>query len=337
MLATYKQIGISGAIEENNISFVDKAQIPREPTVPQPIRNIALSGALGLAIGAALALLLERFDLSMKLPDDVEKYLQLPVLGVVPILKQKVSPARALEDPRSALSEAYYSVRAALQLSTADGVPSTLLITSSVMGEGKSTSALAVASGFGRVGLRVLLIDADMRAPSLYRTLLRNNDVGLSNRLAGGANSDAAIQPTTYANVWLLAAGPPPPNPSELLAGGRMRELLVAETRRFDLIIIDSPPVMGLADTPQLASMVKGVIMVVEAAATRRDTAKMAVKRLQSSHGHILGVLFMKFDAKKASHGYGYGYGYGADPVGEPSAPDRPARPFTLFGGRRGH
>jgi succinoglycan biosynthesis transport protein ExoP len=339
MLSSYKQIGISGAIEENNISFVDKAQIPRGPIVPQPVRNLALSGAVGLAIGAALAFLLEQFDLSMKSPEDVEKSLQLPVLGVVPILKQKLLPARALEDPRSALSEAYYSVRAALQLSTADGVPATLLITSSVMGEGKSTSALAIASGFGRVGLRVLLIDADMRAPSLYRTLLCNNDIGLSNRLAGGANSDTAIQPTAYANVWLLAAGPPPPNPSELLAGGRMRELLAAESRRFDLLIIDSPPVMGLADTPQLASMVKGVIMVVEAAATRRDTAKTAVKRLQSSHGHILGALVMKFDAKKTGYSYGYGqdygYNYGTETAGKPRAVGRSAKPFTLFGARR--
>jgi capsular exopolysaccharide synthesis family protein len=340
MLASYKQIGISGAVEENNISFVDKAQAPREPVVPQPVRNIALFGALGLAIGAALAFLMEQFDLSMKSPEDIEKNLQLPVLGIVPMLKPSLPPARALENPKSSLSEAYYSLRAALQLSTTDGVPSTLLITSSVTGEGKSTSALAIATGFGRLGLRVLLIDADMRAPSLYRTLACANDVGLSNVLAGGVDADAAIQPTSHASVWLRAAGPPPPNPSELLAGGKMRELLAAQSRCFDLIVIDSPPVMGLADTPQLAAMVKGVIMVVEAAATRRDTVRMAVKRLQASHARILGVLFMKFDAKNAAYGYGYGYGYGyADAYGDADAKrrgaGRPFTPFALFGGRR--
>jgi succinoglycan biosynthesis transport protein ExoP len=341
MLATYKQIGISGAVEDNNISFVDKAQIPREPLVPQPIRNLVVFGALGLAIGVALAFLLEQLDLSMKSTEDIEKNLHMPVLGVVPMLKQKLLPARALEDPRSPLSEAYYSLRAALQLSTSEGVPSTLLITSSVMGEGKSTSALAIATGFGRLGQRVLLIDADMRAPSLHRTLLRDNQQGLSNTLAGAISADEAIQLTSYVNVWLLAAGPAPPNPSELLAGRKMRELLAAQSRCFDLIIIDSPPVMGLADTPQLAAMVKGVIVVVEAGATRRDTAKMAVKRLQAAHAHILGVLFMKFDSKKAVYGYGYGYGdvytYGVDPDAKSAKAGRLFRPFAMFGGGRAH
>jgi capsular exopolysaccharide synthesis family protein len=311
MLASYKQIGVSGAIEENNISFVDRAQPPHYPIKPQPLNNLFTFGAVGLVLGIGLAFLLEQFDLSLKVPEDVERELGIPVLATIPVLGSNTSAVKALENPKSQLSEGYYSARAALELSTEDGVPRNLLVTSSMKGEGKSTSALALAAGFGRLGMRVLLIDADMRNPSQHRMLARDNSVGLSNLLAGGSDVSPAFQPTGYANLTFLAAGRPPPNPSELLAGGKMLQLLTAAREHFDLVVIDAPPVMGLADAPQLANITAGVLMVVEANSTKRDIAKGAVRRLHATHAHLLGALFTKFDIKKAGYAYGYAYSYG--------------------------
>ncbi len=311
MLASYKQIGISDAIEDNNISFVDKATTPHWPIKPQPMQNLFVFASIGLGLGIALAFLLEQFDLSLKVPEDVERELGLPVLASIPILNSNVSAVRALENPKSQLSEGYYSARAALELSTEDGVPANLLVTSSMKGEGKSTSALALAAGFGRLGMRVLLIDADMRNPSQHRLLARDNSVGLSSLLAGGTELSPAFQPTGYANLTFLAAGRPPPNPSELLAGGKMLQLLTLAREHFDLVVIDAPPVMGLADAPQLANIAAGVLLVVEANATKRDIAKATVRRLKATHAHMLGVLFTKFDIRKAGYAYGYAYSYG--------------------------
>jgi capsular exopolysaccharide synthesis family protein len=311
LLSSYKQIGIEDAIQDNNISIVDKALQPHAPIKPQPIRNLAIFGSLGVALGVMLAFLLEQFDLSIKVPEDVEKELGIPVLATIPVLSGGASAVKALEDPKSQLSEGYYSARAALQLSTPEGVPSTLLVTSSMMGEGKSTSALALASGFGRLGKRVLLVDADMRNPVQHRLLGRDNAVGLSNLLAGGQDVRPALQPTGYLNVSLLAAGRPPPNPSELLAGGKMTSFLEAAREHFDLVVVDAPPVMGLADSPQIATVVSGVLMVVQAGGPKRDIAKAAVRRLRAANGHIVGALFTKFDIRKAGAAYGHAYSYG--------------------------
>jgi capsular exopolysaccharide synthesis family protein len=311
MLASYKQIGISDAIQDNNISFVDKAQTPHSPIEPQPMHNLVLFGSVGLGLGVLLAFLLEQFDLSIKVPEDAERELGVPVLATIPVLTANTSAAKALENPKSQLSEGYYSARAALQLSTPEGVPATLLVTSSMMGEGKSTSALALASGFGRLGMRVLLIDADMRNPVQHRLLGRDNAAGLSNLLAGGHDARPAFQPTSYPNLTFLSAGRPPPNPSELLAGDKMLAFLDYAREHFDLIVIDAPPVMGLADSPQLANIAHGVLMVVEANATKRDIAKGAIRRLRATNGRIVGVLFTKFDIRKAGYAYGYAYSYG--------------------------
>jgi succinoglycan biosynthesis transport protein ExoP len=320
MLATYKEIGIAGAVGENNISIVDPAKTPDGAVKPQPARNLALFGMLGLAAGAAFAFMRDRLDTSIKVPEDIERRLGLPILGTIPVAAKEVAPAKALEDAKSAVSEAYYSVRTALQFSTEDGVPASLLVTSSRPAEGKSTSSLAIASGFARLGHRVLLVDGDMRDPSLHRVLGRDNGVGLSNLLAGGDEIHPGVQPTNYRNLSFLSSGPLPPNPAELLGGGKMRAFVRAATNQYDLVVIDGPPVMGLADAPQLASHVAGVVMVVESGGTNNALARAAVKRLQTARGmRLVGAILTKFDLKKAGYAYGhaygsgYGYGYGYD------------------------
>lgn len=344
MLATYKEIGIAGAVGENNVSIVDPAKAPDQAVKPQPMRNLALFGMLGLAAGATFAFMRDRLDTSIKVPEDIEHKLHLPILGTIPVAANDLAPSRALEDAKSAISEAYYSVRTSLQFSTEDGAPASILVTSSRPAEGKSTTSLAIASGFARLGHRVLLIDGDMRDPSLHRVLGRDNGVGLSNLLAGGDEVHPAVQPTSYRNMTFLSSGPLPPNPAELLGGGKMRAFLRAVTEQYDLVVIDGPPVMGLADAPQLASQTAGVVMVVEAGGTKDALARAAVKRLYAARGaRLIGAILTKFDLKKAgyvyghAYGSGYGYGYGYDYGQRPAPVVRRSRllsPAAWLGGR---
>lgn len=341
LLQRYKEIGVAGGIGTNNVAVVDRATPPGGAIKPQPMKNLVMFCAAGLLAGALLAFLLEQFDLSIKTPDEIEKVLNLPLLGAIPVSARDVSSYRAIGDPKSVLSEAYYSVRTSLKFSTPDGAPHVLLITSAGPGEGKTTSALAVATTFARIGMRVLLIDGDLRDPSLHKILARDNGVGLSNLLAGGPELTPALQPTDQLNLTFLACGPLPPNPSELLGSEKMRAFLDAARDHFDLVVIDGPPVLGLADAPLLSSMVNGTAFVVEAGRTKREVAKAAIKRLRLVDSHLVGVVLTKFDMKKAgyryghAYGYGYGYGYGFDYGSTPqpgAARVRLSKAVRLFG-----
>lgn len=345
LLQRYKEIGVAGAIDSNNISIVDTAKVPGLPFKPIISRNLGFFGIAGLALGFLLAFLLERFDVSIKVPEDVERKLGMALLGTIPKNPRDVPTAGALTDPRSVLSEAYYSVRTALQFSTQDGVPSTLLVTSARPSEGKTTTSLALARSFARLGMRVLLVDADMRDPSLHRLLARDNGVGLSNILSGGLGHGPALQPTDQENLTFLACGPRPPNPGELLSGDKLRAFLTWAKEKFDLVVLDGPPVLGLTDAPLLADAAAGTVMVIEAGVTKRELARMALHRLRMVRSHLVGVILTKFDIRKAGYSYGYmyghgtGYGYGYD-YGSKAPPTRrlldlPAR-FSSMGRRFG-
>ncbi|MGE5501455.1 MAG: CpsD/CapB family tyrosine-protein kinase, partial [Ignavibacteriales bacterium] len=210
-----------------------------------------------------------------------------------------------------AISEAYHSVRTALQFSTPAGTPDVLLITSTRPAEGKSTTSRSVASDFARLGMRVLLIDADLRNPSLHRLVGAENSAGLSNLLAGIGDLQTVVQTTSLPGLSFMACGPLPPSPAELLAGPRLRSLLAQARDQFDLVVLDGPPVMGLADAPILANVATGVLLVIEAAGTRRGQATSALRRLnQGGPGKVVGAILTKFNAKQASYGYGYSYAY---------------------------
>ncbi len=316
LLQRYKEIGIAGGITNNNMSIVDRAAIPDTPYKPNLRNNLILAIFFGLALGVALAVLFEFIDDTLKTPEDVEKLLRLAVLGVIPRLKD-TTPNEAIKDPRSAFAEAYRSVRTALQFSTDAGVPRTLLITSATPAEGKSTSALALARNFAQLGKRVLLIDADLRNPSLHRTLDLENTSGLSNVLSGAANPQEVIHNLPESNLNVMTTGPLPPNPAELLAGGKMLSLLTVAMAKYDQVIIDGPPTMGIADAVILAHIVAGTLLIVDSASTRRDVARGAVKRLTAARARMVGALLTKYDARISGYYYGYGdhdyHAYGGD------------------------
>ena len=219
-------------------------------------------------------------------------------------------------EPASAFSEAYRSVRTALQFSTNNGVPRCLLVTSATPAEGKSTTALTLAQNFAQLGKRVLLIDADLRNPSLHRLMGADNANGLSNYLAGAAKAMDVIVAAETPNLSFMPTGPLPPNPAELLMGSKMLSLVRVACDKYDQVIIDGPPVMGLADAPILANMASGTLLVVEAGSTRVGVARNALKRLHAARAHVIGALLTKFSSKHASSTYGYGaynyYSYGA-------------------------
>jgi len=257
-----------------------------------------------------LAFLLEYLDDSIKSPEDVEKALGLPVVGVIPLLRN-TTPEQALAESRSAFAEAYRSVRTALQFSTEQGVPKSLLVTSSVPTEGKSTTASALARNFAQLGQRVLLIDADLRNPSLHKLLGADNGVGLSSYLAGAAKASEIVRShPELPQLHIITSGPLPPNPAELLAGPRLLSFLGMAAERYDQIILDGPPIMGLADAPIVASMAAGTLLVIEAGSTRTGQAKDAAKRLLASRARVIGTLLTKHRDRHARYGGYGGYGY---------------------------
>ena len=310
LLQRYKEIGVAGGIGTNNISFVDKAQMPGAPASPNVNRNLLMGLLAGLALGFMIAFGLDFLDETFKVPEDIEKEVGLPVVGIVPLPKDGVSIDVALQDQRSSVSEAYRSLRTSLQFSTPQGLPSSILVTSSMPSEGKSTSAVGIADALGKIGLKVLLIDADLRKSSLHKRLDLRNERGLTNYLIGGIDAADTLQVTRMANVFAITSGPLPPNPAELLSGTRMADLVTAARDAYDIVIVDGPPIIGLADAPLLAGATQVTLLLVSANSTRKSSLRVAVKRMQAVRTNIVGTVLNKFDRREAGYGYGYGYGY---------------------------
>jgi succinoglycan biosynthesis transport protein ExoP len=317
LLQRYKEIGVAAGagVGSNNISVVDRAIAPTGRFKPNLPLNLAIGVMLGLMLGVLLAFVLEFLDDTLKSPEDIEQHLRLAVLGIVPHLK-KQSVQDAAGDPRSAFSEAYRSVRTALQFSTDNGVPKVLLVTSPSPSEGKSTSALTLARNFAQLGKKVLLIEADLRNPSLHRAVGVRSETGLSSLLAGAATANQVVMDTDDERLKVILAGPLPPNPAELLSGSRLLSMLTVAAEHYDQVIVDGPPVLGIADAPLLANVVSGTLLVVQAGQTRIKTAQAALKRLAVARAHVIGGLMTHYDAKVAGYGYDYAnyYAYGTQP-----------------------
>lgn len=317
LLQRYNQVSAASDVRPNNISIVDRASVPAGPFSPRPIRNIALGLMLGLMLGVGIALLIEFLDDTLKTPEDIEQQLKLPVLGIIPKLGAKQTLRAVSADPRSTFSEAYRSVRTALQFSTDRGTPRIILVTSAMPAEGKTTTAHTLARNFTQMGRKVLLVEADLRNPSLHKiTTGPRGEKGTSNLLTGSATLQETIVPGGDNEPDLIFAGPLPPNPAELLAGLRLRVLLDVALKNYDQIIVDGPPVMGISDSPLLSNAVDSTLFVVQSGRTRIRDAQGAVKRLLTARTRLLGVVLTKYDAKIAGYGYQYQgyYAYGGAP-----------------------
>jgi capsular exopolysaccharide synthesis family protein len=293
----------------NNISIVDPPLVPNRPSSPRLLINLILALIAGTAVGLGLALALEQIDDAVSDPSEVNDLFNLPSLGAIPNLKD--DPRAGLEDRKSDVSEAYLAVQANLAFSTDHGMPKAIAVTSTGPGEGKSITAYALALSLARTGRKTLLIDADMRSPSVHHLAGVANEKGLSNYLSGDNDLDSAIHQTSEKGVFVMTSGPQPPSAAELLAGNRLEALIKQLSGTFEAIVVDAPPVMGLADAPRIASQVEGVVFVVQANATRARSARFSIGRLASSQARILGVVLSRFEARRAYYGHGYAYGYG--------------------------
>ncbi len=311
LLQRYKEIGVAGGVGVNNVAIVDKAQVPGSAYSPSMTRNLAIALMIGALFGIAGAFAREQFDDTFKSPEDIEENLGLPLLGMIPKTASPEDHVEQMTDPRSALAEAYRSLRTALQFSTTTGVPKTLLVTSSRASEGKSTTASTLAKNFAALGMKVLIIDADLRKPSLHTIFKKDSSQGLSNCLISNTVPPELFQKTDVAGLTYLASGPLPPNPAELIASAKMLSLLTVAAETYDLVVIDGPPVSGLADSPLLASLADGTLLVVDPSTARRGMVKAALKRLAFARAQMVGVVVNKVDMNASGYGYGYGYGYG--------------------------
>jgi polysaccharide biosynthesis transport protein len=311
LLQRYKEIGVAGGIGTSPVSIVDRADPPGSPYKPNLLMNMILGLGAGLLAGMGAALGLEFLNDTIKTREDVRTKLRIPCLGAVPKTSAKDAFIEDLKNPASVVSEAYSAVVAALRFSTETGMPKTLLVTSTQPGEGKSSTALALAQNFARREKSVLLIDCDLRKPA-FKTA--SDKVGLTKLLTNEEHLDAHVVETQHEKLWLLPAGPVPPNPADLLSTSRIRTILGEAAERFDLVIIDGPPTLGLADAPLLAAAAGNVLFVVESGKTRTRAAIEALNRIEATGAHILGAALTKSTDSLGGYGYkryGYGYGYG--------------------------
>lgn len=310
LLQRFKEIGVAGGVGVNNVTIVDPADVPQRPSSPRLAVNLLISLLAGIILGAALALALEQIDEAIADPGEVEKRLGLPLLGSVPKVG-KGTPKDALLDRKSEMFDAYLAVQTNLGFTTEHGVPRSFSITSTRPAEGKSTTALALATTLARAQRRVILIDGDMRSPSIHQLGNVDHDNGLSNFLTGHDRIEDLTFSMADLGFTAMTAGPIPPNAAELLTGNRLSILIDRLLETYDHVIIDSPPVMGLADAPLIAARVEGVIYAVESHGIRSTMVRTALARLASANARVLGGVLTKFDVEKSNYDYDYDYGYG--------------------------
>jgi polysaccharide biosynthesis transport protein len=315
LLQRYKEIGVAGTIGANNIAIVEPAQVPTSPSSPNLLLNILLSVLAGVLLALAITVALEQIDEGIRVPGQVQTRLKLPLLGTTPDVSDDVQTE--LADSKSFLYEAYFSVRSNLAFTTNHGFPKSLAVTSTRPGEGKSSTAFALAMILGRLGKRVVLLDADMRSPSVHQVAGTDvNRTGLSNYLAGDDDWQAMIQKSEYPSLSLISAGPVPPSAAELLSGDRLVRLIGELSASYDHIVVDSPPILGLSDAPIISRAVEGCVLVVEAEGAAVRGIRASIERLQMVNAHVFGVILTKLDQKSDGYGYGYGYGYGGQRYG---------------------
>ncbi|CAA6819684.1 MAG: Capsular exopolysaccharide family [uncultured Thiotrichaceae bacterium] len=295
LLQRLKEINVAGSVATNNLRVVDKAQPPLDKHKPNMMTNMAFASLLGLLLGIAVAFLRDFMDDSVKDINELERQTQLPILGIIPAVREK-DPRKmaqlALTEPRSTVAESFRTLRTTLRfkLREANG-DNTLFITSSRANEGKTTVSINLASTYAHAGNKVLLIDADLRNPSLHKVMGTTEENGLTSYLTGESTLDKLAQTSNVQNLDIIPAGKTSHDPAELLSNRRMQDLLQIATENYDMVIIDGPPILGLADAMILSSMTTLTVLAVDSGNTRTTTVTNALKRLRQSGLTVSGIL----------------------------------------------
>ncbi len=308
-----------GVRPDARVVVEQRATVPEAPVVPKTSQNVTYGLAVGLLFGIGLVIVRDRLDNTTKSAASLEEITGVGVVGVIPRddnVKNEVGIS--FESGHSAIAEAFRKLRTNLQFLAVDNPPRQIVITSAVPGEGKSTTAVNLALALAEADNNVVLVDGDLRRPSLGKYLNLIGEVGFSTVLSGAATLSEVLQVTKYSNLTVLTSGPTPPNPSELL-GSRMAKNALNELRaRFDYVIIDSAPLLAVTDGAILATQADGALIIHRFGKTKREELRHAVGTLNDVGATVLGALLTMAPARgRSAYGYGYGYGYyGSDSNG---------------------
>jgi len=321
LIRRLKETTLSEEMRTGNIRVIDRAQIHAYPVnifTRQKVRNAMV---LGLILGIGLAFLLEFLDNTIKIPEEIKKYFDIPYLGPVPIYEPEETAENeyqeliTLHSPKSTASESFRGLRTNIIFSSADADPQVLLITSAGPSEGKTSCAANLAVTMAQAGSRTIVIDCDMRRPRLHTVFSAERETGISTLLVGASEMGDSIIRTRVENLDIMPSGPIPPNPSEILGSNKMQAIIDDLRKTYKRIIIDTPPITAVTDAAVLSRIVDGVIMVIRAADTPRQIVENGVAKLKGVNAHILGAVLNVVDTGKDSYYYyhHYYYYYGED------------------------
>jgi len=332
----YQLARISESVDGGRVQPIDEATLPTFAVSPNRKRAITYSALLGLLLGFVVAFALDRLDDSVKSPDELRDQMELPMLGLIPAIRADRSGRRAADatsgrlithvDPRSPVTEAYRSLRTNLAFARAQQSPQAIVIASPGPADGKSTTAANLAITFAQQGQRTLLIDADLRRAVLDKAFGVDRSPGLTEIIVGETPLADAIHTTEIPNLSILASGRFPPNPAELLGSSRMQEILRDAKSTFDVVLLDSPPLLAVTDAAVLSTMVDGVVLVIRTQRTKRDAVRRAIGHVRSVRGRLLGAVLNDVDMRSGAYYGSYGHYYYSYYGGERRVEPRDAR-----------
>jgi polysaccharide biosynthesis transport protein len=332
VLGRSKETDLTSMLKTNNVRRLDPALVPKRPVRPRVQLNLGLAAAFGLALGIGLAFLLDLMDRTVKSQDDVETIVGLPFLGMIPSMEQQEHKPRrrgqppelesvrtrdmyVLSHPRSPVAECHRSLRTNITFMSPEKPMRRLLVTSAGPREGKTTTAVGLGITMAQSGGRVVLVDTDMRRPRLHQALGVSNERGVTSLVVGECALADAIKGTDVPQLDVIPCGPVPPNPTELLHTERFKELLTRLSESYNLVILDSPPVIAVTDAMVLSTQVDGVVLVAKAGRTTKDMLSHTKRHLTGINANILGVVLNDVDVRRRQYGYydyrDYGGRYG--------------------------
>lgn len=309
LLERYNQLSSAANVESSGVTKLDRAQVPSAPSSPNLLRNLLIALVVGLGLGLVLAILREALDDRLRSPEDVERKLGMPILGLTP--DTPVDEIREREgDAYGALMEAYSSIRAVLDTALPRD-HNVIQVASCQPGEGKTLTAIALAQKSALIGRKVLLIDADLRRPTISHAFgMKRPDKGVAEVLQGHAELKDALIDVGTPNLSVLPVGTIPPNPVELLSSGAVENFIARHRDEFDMIVFDSSPVIGLADSLRLSNAVDATIFIAEANKAHYGQIKASMRQLRSAGANLIGVVLTKYKARDAGQTYDYQYNY---------------------------
>ena len=309
LLSRFNQINSAANVQTGAIMQLDTAKVPGAPYAPDLMRNMVIALVLGFGIAGGLAVLRETFDDRIRSLDEIEEKIGLPLLGQTPYVDERDIEAMG-NTPFSALMEAYASIRSTIDFSL-PRQHNVIQLTSSQASEGKSTTAVILAELFASIGRKTLLIDADLRRPSVAKLLeIEEPKAGLMEVLLDQADLKSAVIGGVHENLDILPVSAIPSNPTEIFASAHLRDFIESVRQEYSLVLFDSSPILGLADAPMLARLVDGTIFVMEANKVHFRQVRSAIKRLRGGGGNPIGAILTKYRALEAGEDYSYQYAY---------------------------